>query len=100
MGAIGVGIRKAIATASFIGFIIAVPAAINYMFAGRKIGYYPEVMNVGYVSFLCVIAILPTSICASYFGGKIVHHISEKLTKNIFACLLIIFGIKMFLSEI
>ena len=100
MNAMGYSIKKSVATASLLGFVISVPAAINYMFAGRDVGYYPGVINVGYVSFLCVVAILPTSICASYLGGRLVHNIPERLTKNIFACLLIVVGIKMFISEI
>lgn len=96
----GLDMKKSVATASFIGFVVSVPAAINYMLAGRDIGYYSGVINIGYISFLCVIAILPTSMYASYFGGKMVHHIPERLTRNIFACLLIIVGIKMLLSDI
>jgi len=98
MNGLGITFKKSIATAAMIGVLIAVPGGLNYMLIGRDVAYEPFLLNVGYVSFMCVFMIFPTSIFTAYWGGKMVHIIPERIIKNSFACLLIIVAIKMMMT--
>lgn len=96
MNAIGINLRHAIATSNFVAFFISLPSALNYMWLGKSTPYHPDLLNVGYISFSCLLIILPTCVIMAYFGGKTVHMISERIIRNIFASLLILTAIRIF----
>ena len=53
----------------------------------------------GYVNFKFAIILIMAFILGSYFGSVISVHVPEKILQKIFACLLLIVGIKMFFEK-
>jgi len=94
----GYSVKKSIGTGSALTVVVSIPGIISYMIAG-----YPHMaelpdFSIGYINLIIVGQIIPTSILTASWGVKASHCLPKLLLKRIFALLLIIVSIRMFMS--
>ena len=80
--------HRAVGTSAVIGFFIALPAAITYIFTGRDILNLPP-YSFGYVNVLIVLLISSTSVFTAHFGAKLSSKTKTTTLKKIFAVFLL-----------
>jgi uncharacterized membrane protein YfcA len=68
---------QAVGTASAVGLIISIPAAIGYIWAGWGVPGLPP-FSAGYVNLLGVLALVPISVLAAPFGVKLAHALTRR----------------------
>lgn len=100
MSLLGMHIRESVATASAIGILIAVPAAIGFAVIGMAAGaYVPDVpLAIGYINVLAAAIILPASIVCTKWGVALAHKLPFKNLKQIFALFMVFVAIRMLWS--
>ena len=81
-------IHTAVGTSAALGFFIAFPAAISYMFLGLNTENLPN-YSIGYVNPLIVVLITSTSVFTANIGAKISSKINKDILKKIFAIFLL-----------
>ncbi len=91
----GRSIHRAIATASGIGTLIAIPSAIGFAIIGLKEGGLPW-GSLGYVNIPAVIAISCMSIITAPWGVAAAHSLPAPLLKRVFGVYLIFIAFVMF----
>ncbi len=95
--AFGADIRRAVGTASAIGFIIAIPGTIGYIIAGWSVPGLPP-FSLGYVNLAALVAIIPLSMLTAPLGAKTAHNVPRKYLSYGFGIFLVATSIKMFWS--
>lgn len=70
-------IHQAVATASGVGILIAVPGTIGYMIAGWNADGLPP-FSIGYVNLLGVAIVMPLSLATASLGVRIAHALSKR----------------------
>lgn len=90
----GKSIHRAIATASGVGFIIAVPGMIGFAIIGLGAQGLP-LGSIGYVNLPAAIAITATSIVSAPWGAAAAHRLSPELMRRIFGFYLLFVGVTM-----
>lgn len=95
--AFGTDIRKAVGTASAIGFIIAIPGTVGYVIAGWGVPGLPP-FSLGYVNLAGLIAIIPLSMLTAPYGARAAHTVPRKYLAYGFGAFLILTAAKMFWS--
>jgi uncharacterized protein len=93
----GRSIHQAVATASGFGPIIAIPAALGFMWAGWDAAGLPP-GSVGYVSLLGAALIVPASVLAAPFGVRLAHDLPRRTLELAFAAFLIFVALRIVLS--
>ena len=83
----GFAILPAVATASGIGPMIALPGVIGYTWAGWGADHLPA-FSVGYVNLLALAIIAPLSVFAAPFGVRLAHNIPRRKLELAFAAFL------------
>jgi uncharacterized membrane protein YfcA len=83
----GYAILPAVATASGIGPMIALPGVIGYAWAGWGADHLPP-LSAGYVNLLGLVIIAPLSVYAAPFGVRLAHNISRRRLELAFAAFL------------
>ena len=91
----GRSVHRAIATASGIGTLIAVPTAIGFALIGLKETGLPW-GSVGYVNMPATLAIASMSVLTAPFGVAAAHSLPAAPLKKIFGVYLVIIAIVMF----
>jgi uncharacterized membrane protein YfcA len=81
-------IHKAVGTSAVLGFFIAFPAALSYIFLGQNIENLPP-YSFGYVNLLIVCFVTSTSVFTANIGAKISSKIDKENLKKIFAIFLL-----------
>ena len=81
-------IHQAVGTSSVLGFFIAFPGAISYIFLGLEKDGLPP-FSLGYVNLLIVFLVALTSIFTANLGAKISSKIDKNNLKKIFAIFLL-----------
>ena len=81
-------IHQAVGTSAVLGFLIAFPGAISYIFLGLNVENLPP-YSIGYVNLLIVVLVASTSIFSATFGAKISSKINKYRLKKIFAIFLL-----------
>lgn len=84
----GRDIHRAIATASGIGFIIAVPSTIGFIIIGLGQPGLP-IGSIGYVNLIAAVALVSTSIFSAPWGAAAAHKIPAHILTPIFGCYLV-----------
>lgn len=95
--AFGTDIRRAVGTASAIGFIIAIPGTIGYIIAGWNVPGLPP-FSLGFVNLAALIAIIPLSMLTAPWGAKAAHAIPRKYLAYGFGAFLLLTSAKMFFT--
>ena len=80
--------HQAVGTSAVLGFFIAVPGAISYIFLGIHVPNLPP-YSIGYVNILIVLLVVSTSVFTANFGAKLSSKIQTKNLKKIFAIFLL-----------
>ncbi len=87
--------RKAVACASGIGLVIAIPGAVGFIISGFGAAGLP-VGSIGYVNLLGFVLIVPMTVLCAPLGARIAHSVNPTYLKKAFAVFLLITSIKMF----
>lgn len=90
----GVSMHRAVGSASTIGLVIAVPAAIGFMAIGFSQDNLPP-FSVGYVNLLAWAAIIPVSVSIAPVGVRVAHKTSVSRLKVIFAVFMMAVALNM-----
>ncbi|CAK0758113.1 putative membrane transporter protein [Azospirillaceae bacterium] len=90
-------IRNAVATASAIGAVIALPGALGFVLTGLDVAGRPP-LSLGYVSLLGLALIGPTSMLAAPWGAHLAHSISPQRLRAAFALFLALTSARMLSS--
>lgn len=98
MHLMGFTMPRAAGTGSALGMIIAVPGMLAYMVTGiiHHEGLPPY--SVGYVNLLAVGIIIPVSVILAPFGVQASHSLSRDMLRRVFAVVLMIVSIRMFMT--
>lgn len=93
----GVNIRHAVATAAANGLPIAVAASTGYLIAGfQAVGW--QDWRIGYIDLSVLFVLVAGSVCMAPLGAKWAHRVNIRLLKRIFAVVLFVVAVKMFLG--
>ena len=88
-------IRRAVATSSAVGMIIAVPGTLGFMIAGWDMAGRPP-FSIGYVSLLGLALTAPTAMLTAPVGGRLAHVLDPKWLRRAFAVFLMLTATRMF----
>ena len=80
--------HKAVGTSSVIGFFIALPSTISYIFLGLSVENLPP-YSIGYVNILIVSLVASTSIFTANIGARLTSRVDKDSLKKIFAIFLL-----------
>ena len=89
-----VPMHTAVGTASALGIIIAIPAALGFVIIGWHADGLPP-YSLGYINFLAWPLIIPASVLAAPWGAKLAHSVSVSRLRKFFVCFLVIVAAKM-----
>ncbi len=89
-----VPLRQAVGTASALGLVIAVPAALGFVFIGQGAAGLPP-FSLGYVNGMAWLALAVMSITTAPLGVKVAHMIAVEKLRLVFACLMVIVAGRM-----
>lgn len=89
-----VPMHTAVGTASALGLVIAIPAAIGFVIIGWSVPGLPP-FSLGYINFLAWPLIIPASVVAAPWGAKLAHSVSVDRLHKFFAGFLVIIALKM-----
>jgi len=95
----GRSIHRAIATASGIGTLIAIPSAIGFALIGLKESGLPW-GSLGYVNVPATLAIASMSILTAPLGVAVAHAMPAAPLKKVFGVYLVIIAFVMFRNAI
>ena len=98
MNYIGVPMKRAIGTGSALTVAVTVPATITYMFLGLKHSAELPLYSIGFINLIALAIIISTSTFIAPLGVKASHYLPVPTLKKIFAVILIIVSVKMFMS--
>ncbi len=90
----GKSIHRAIATASGIGAIIAVPGMIGFVAIGLGAHGLPY-GSLGYVNLPAALVVTSTSIISAPLGAAAAHRLSPAVLRRIFGIYLVVVGAVM-----
>lgn len=90
----GYPIRQAVATASAIGVLIAIPGAIGFCLGGLGVPGRP-VWSLGYASMIGFALIVPATFVATPWGVALAHRIDSVWLRRAFALFLALTGVRM-----
>lgn len=90
-------IRKAVATSSGFGPLIAIPGLAGYMWAGWGDPLLPP-YSIGYVDLAAAAAIVPLSVAVAPLGVRVAHGISKRKLEIAFAVFLICVSARLLVS--
>lgn len=93
--AYGFDIRRAVGTASAIGFIIAIPGTIGYVLSGIGVSDLPP-FSVGYLNVAAALALVPLTTAFAPTGARLAHSIPRRRLQLCFAIFLGITAARMF----
>jgi uncharacterized membrane protein YfcA len=89
MTVFGRPIHQAVATASGVGVLIAIPGTLGYVAAGWSAADLPP-FSLGYVNLLAVAIVMPLSFFMAPLGVRIAHALSKRQLEVSFGIYLMI----------
>lgn len=92
-----VPMHTAVGTASALGLVIAVPAAIGFIVIGWGQAGLPP-FSLGYINFLAWPLIIPASVLTAPWGACMAHSVSVERLRKFFAAFLVVIAGKMLWS--
>ncbi len=99
MTAFGEPIHRAVGTAALFGLLIAIPGTIGYMVTGYGNPLLPA-GSLGYVNFLGLALIAPTTVLAAPFGARLAHAMNKRHLTLLFGSFLLIVAIRMLVKTL
>ncbi|MEZ0260099.1 MAG: sulfite exporter TauE/SafE family protein [Alphaproteobacteria bacterium] len=100
MSYIGVPMQRAVGTGAALGMLISLPGCLGYMLGGAAQAYAAELppFSVGYVNVLAALMIIPSSILLAPMGVKASHKLPRTTLRRVFAGVLMLVSIRMFMT--
>lgn len=95
---VGLPMQRAVGTGATLGVVVALPGIVTYMVTGLMVQDQLPPWSIGYVNILTVAMILPTSMLVAPLGVKVSHNMPRRMLRRVFAIVLLIVSIRMFLS--
>lgn len=95
MTTVGYDIRRAVGTASAIGFVIAIPGALTYIASGWGVPGLPP-FSLGYLNWLGVLVLVPLTMTMAPVGARLAHTVPRRALQVSFAIFLAITSARMF----
>lgn len=92
----GYPVKKAIGTASAMGFVIAVPGTISYIINGWHVAGIPPA-SLGFVNLVALMVITPFSMLAAPWGVRLVQILPVPRIKQIFSVFLVFTAVRLLL---
>lgn len=92
--ALGLPVHRAVGTSAWLGFWIAVPAALGFAWLGYGTPGLPP-FSVGYVSLLALVVLLPATVLAAPWGARVAHGLSKRQLSVAFGAFLLVTGGRM-----
>lgn len=89
-----VPLHTAVGTASALGLVIAIPAALGFIAIGWHVEGRPP-FSLGYVNFLAWPLIVPVSVLAAPWGARLAHSVSVARLRRLFAAFLVVVAGRM-----
>lgn len=90
----GVPITTAVGTASALGMLISIPAAIGFIAIGwDEPAQVP--LSLGYVCVPAFLLIIPASVLCAPLGARLAHFLPTLVLKRVFAAYMILISLKM-----
>jgi hypothetical protein len=93
----GINMRNAVATSAACGLPIAVAGALGFLLAGWNEALLPQGSS-GYIFWPALLAIGVVSFLAAPLGARLAHSLPVSSLKRIFAALLLVVGVKLFVG--
>lgn len=90
-------IHNAVATSSGLGFLISLPGAIGFMWAGSGAADLPA-YSIGFVNLVIFALIAPISFFAAPLGAKVAHAMPKRKLELFFAAFLMIVSVRFITS--
>jgi len=88
-------IRRAVATSSAVGMIIAIPGTLGFMVAGWDVPGRPP-LSLGFVSLLGLVLTAPTAMITAPLGTRLAHTIDPVWLRRFFSFFLMLTAARMF----
>lgn len=98
MSYIGLPMPRAVGTGAALGVAVAVPGVLSYMVTGMLSADALPPWSIGYVNLLTVAMIIPSSMLLAPVGVRVSHNMPRAMLRRVFAAVLIIVSVRMFLS--
>lgn len=100
MSYIGLPMQRAVGTGAALGMLISLPGCLGYMLGGAAQAHAAELppFSLGYVNGLAALMIIPSSILLAPVGVKSSHKLPRKTLRRVFAAVLMIVSIRMFMT--
>src|SRR5690606_4188709 len=89
-----VPIHHAIATASALGLLISIPAALGFVLIGWNVEGLPP-FSAGYVNLLAFAVIVPACVVMAPVGARIAHRVPVRRLRRIFAAFIAVVAVRM-----
>lgn len=89
-----VPMHTAVGTASALGLVIAIPAALGFILIGWSVPGLPP-FSLGYINFLAWPLIIPASVLAAPWGARLAHSVSVERLRIFFAFFLVVIALRM-----
>ena len=86
--------HRAVGTASALGLVIAIPAAVGFVIIGLNVNNLPS-FSIGYINLMAWVCTIPASMVVAPYGAQIAHKISVDKLRIIFAVFLAIVALNM-----
>lgn len=90
----GVPVHRAVGTASALGLVIAIPAAVGFVVIGWGAENLPP-LSIGYINLLAVALIVPCSVLAAPWGARVAHNVSITRLRLAFAFFIALVSFQM-----
>lgn len=90
-------IHQSVATSSGLGFLISLPGALGFMWAGWGDPALPQ-WSFGFVNLIIVAVVAPVSFFAAPMGARIAHALPKRKLELVFAFFLIFVAIRFIAS--
>jgi uncharacterized membrane protein YfcA len=97
LGFMGRTVHQSVATSSGIGVLIAIPAAIGFIWAGWGVQGLPK-FSYGYVNALAFAIMIPTTLIGAPIGARLAHKLDKRVLQLFFAAFLLLTSARMFLA--
>lgn len=99
MSAMRRSIHRSVATASAVGFLVAVPGTIIHMI-GAAPGFTVPFGTIGMIHPVALLLMVPTAMAVTPLGVRLAHKLHARILQRIFALLLLSMALKMLYSAI
>ena len=93
MSIMGIKMHQAIGTSASLGFVIALPGTVGFIFSGWDNPNLPE-FSFGFIHWNAALCICLMTVILAPLGATISHRLDTKTLKQVFGIFLLIFAVR------